>query len=74
MRKGVNMPDTTIKIPGGLPPGVTQADVEKAFASFMRARISGKAKDLATRGAIKDLIRAHQEEYNSLLARGLGKK
>ncbi len=50
-----------------LPTGMTSEDFNKAFASWMKQRVSTKERDTATRKAQKDLIAAHKAEYDGLL-------
>ena len=47
-----------------LPPGMSEEDFLKLFGTFQKQRVTGKAKDTATRTAVKKLITAHQAEYD----------
>jgi len=47
-----------------LPPGMSEEDFRKLFATFQKLRITGKARDTAARTAMKKLITLHQVEYD----------
>ena len=57
----------TTQVP--IPEGMTQEEFMKAFASFQKQRITGKARDMAIRGAMKQLIANHKVEYDGLVAK-----
>ena len=52
----------TVSVP--LPPNMSAEEFNKLFATFQKARVTGKARELATRTAVKQLITAHQPEYD----------
>lgn len=51
-----------------LPPGMSQDEFLKLFNTFQKARVTGKARDTATRASVKTLITRHQAEYDALYA------
>ena len=56
-----------------LPPGMTQEEFLKAFASFQKQRVSTTIRDKATRSATKDLIAAHKTEFDGYLKKYMPK-
>ena len=52
-----------------VPPGMTEAELLKAFATFQKNQINAKAKDKATRAAMKTLIENHRAEYDKLVGK-----
>ncbi len=59
------MADPTVQMT--LPPGMSQEEFMKAFASFQKSRVSTAARDKSTRSATKDLIAAHKDEFERLM-------
>jgi len=63
---------TTVQIE--LPQGVaSKEEFDKLLATFVKQRISGKARDKAIRDAQKKLIAAHKAEYDGYVAAGMPK-
>lgn len=58
------MAKTTVELPEGV--DLEGVDLEKLFGTFLKSRVSGQARDKATREATKQLIKAHKAEYDKL--------
>ena len=56
-----------------IPAGMSAEDLNKLFGTFLKQRVSGKARDKAKASAIKKLIAAHEEEYEKFLEAGMPK-
>jgi len=68
--KGAKMPEANIN----LPEGMSQADFEKAFQSFLKQRQNTQVRDKAVRSATKDLIASHKDEYDKLVTKYMPKE
>ena len=56
-------------VPVQLPAGMTPEQFTKLFATFVTARVTNKERDTAYRASIKDLIAAHQAEFNGYMTK-----
>ena len=63
------MADVAIKLPDGM----SQVEFEKLFATFQKQRVNTAAKDKAVRQATREVLQAHKDEYDALLAKYIPK-
>ena len=61
------MAGETVSVP--VPAGMTPEAFLKAYETFQKARVAGTIRDKATRGATKELMDLHKDEYEKLLVK-----
>ena len=52
-----------------LPEGMSKADFDKLFGTFIKQRVTSKVRDTAINAAKKELVNKHKDEYDALVAK-----